>query len=334
MGTGSTARRLSLGLTRNFRTIPVIDGLVSSPAIDPVVTDVETSELFLRQLRDAEFDASEMSISSLMLAASRGDERWIGVPVFTTRSFYHSRILVGRNAGIETPADLRGKRVGVPEYQQTAVLWARGVLQDEFGVGLEDMEFWMERLPGGSHAGAAGFTLPDFVHQIPPEKNIGDMMLTGELDAVLLYIRTAHPNPLADRSTADLARSPLIRTLFPNPRAEAIRYFNKTGFHHINHGMVLRRSLAEQDPSLSGAIVDLFDKAAARADADRLAHVAYHFDRGLIDEAALKALAEPVVRHGVEVNRRVLETMCRYSYEQGLSTRLLSLEEVFPQPAA
>lgn len=327
---GDARPRLTLGLTRNLRTIPVIEGRVSSPAIDAKVSEVDASELFLRQLRDAEFDAAEMSISSLMLAASRGDTRWVGVPVFTTRYFFHTRILVRRDAGIQVPGDLRGKKVGVPEYQQTAVMWTRGVLQDEFGIGPQDMEFWMERLPGSSHASAVGFKPPSYVHQIPPEKSIGSMMLSGELDAALLYHRTSNPQPLGDRSTADLANSPLIKPLFADPRAEAMRYYNKTGFHNINHAMVLRRPLAEQNPSLPGAIVDLFNEAAAAADADRLAHIAYYYDRGLLDDPSYKALKTPLIRHGVDANRRLLETMCRYSHEQGLSTRLMTVDEVFP----
>ena len=173
--------QFSIGLTSNPRTWPVIDGQVTPDAIDLVPTVLHPSELFWRQLRFAEFDVAEMSVSSLMMAKSKGDDRFVGIPVFTTRRFFHTGILVRRAAGIETPADLKGKRVGVPEYQQTAALWARGVLQHEFGVAPKDMEFWMERPPSHSHGGATGFVPPPgvTVNRIPLDKNIGSMMLAA-----------------------------------------------------------------------------------------------------------------------------------------------------------
>ena len=323
-------RRLTMALTENLQTLPVINGRVTSPHFNPAISTIYGTELFARQLRDVEFDAAEMSISSLLLALSRGDTRMIGVPVFATRYFFHTFILVRRDAGIHTAADLKGKRVGVPEYHQTAAMWARGVLKDEFGVGHRDMDTWVERAPGGSIAAAMGYKVPSWVRQIPPEKSIGSMMLSGELDAALLYIQTKNPQPLGDRSTADLEKSDLVRPLFADRRAESVRYYNKTGFHHVNHCMVLRRSLADQDPALSSAVVELFNAASAVVDTDRVAQIADHYVTGRIDEDAYAALKKPMVSHGREANRRLLETMCRYSHEQELSTRLLSLAEVFP----
>ena len=173
--------QFSIGLTSNPRTWPIIDGRIKPDSIDFVPTVLHPSELFWRQLRFAEFDVAEMSMSSLMMARSKGDERFVGIPVFTTRLFFHTTTLVRRGPNIDSPADLKGKRVGVPEYQQTAALWARGVLQHEFGVSPKEMEFWMERPPSHSHGGATGFVPPPgvTVNRIPVEKNIGSMMLSG-----------------------------------------------------------------------------------------------------------------------------------------------------------
>src|ERR1700727_3227928 len=120
-----------------------------------------------------------------MILTGQGDPRFLGLPICTTRRFFHTTILVSRKSGIEKPADLNGKRVGVPEYQQTAALWARGVLQHEFGVAAQDMEFWMERTPDRSHGGATGFKPPPgvTVHQIPADSSLGAMMLSGQVDA-------------------------------------------------------------------------------------------------------------------------------------------------------
>src|SRR5579883_855890 len=176
---------LSIGITSNPRTWPIIDGTVKPDGVDLIPTVLHPSELFWRQLHFAEFAISEMSCSSFMIAIARGDTRFVGLPIFTTRRFFHTGILVRKSAGIATPADLKGKRVGVPEYQQTAALWARGVLQHEFGVRDRDVEWWMERVPELSHGGATGFKPPPgvTVKQIPLEKNIGAMLIAGELDA-------------------------------------------------------------------------------------------------------------------------------------------------------
>jgi 4,5-dihydroxyphthalate decarboxylase len=324
--------QFSIGLTSNPRTWPIIDGQITPDAIDLVPTALHPSELFWRQLRFAEFDVAEMSVSSLMMAKSKGDDRFVGIPVFTTRRFFHTGILVRRAAKIETPADLKGKRVGVPEYQQTAALWARGVLQHEFGVAPKDMEFWMERPPSHSHGGATGFVPPPgvTVNRIPLDKSIGSMMLAGELDAVLFYL--VDPN-LIDRSTADLWNHPDIKTLFPDPLAEGIRYYRKTGLYPINHGMVIRRELAEKHPWAVLNILKAFERANAAANRQRVEHSEYHIESGLLPADARKSLQVPIISHGIAANRAVLETVAQYSQEQGLTPRLMKLDELFAASA-
>jgi 4,5-dihydroxyphthalate decarboxylase len=324
--------QFSIGITPNPRTWPIIDGQIEPDAIELVPTVLHPSELFWRQLRFAEFDVAEMSVSSLMMAKSKGDDRFVGIPVFTTRRFFHTGILVRRAAKIETPADLKGKRVGVPDYQQTAALWARGVLQHEFGVAPKDMEFWMERPPSHSHGGATGFAPPPgvTVNRIPLEKNIGSMMLSGELDAVLFYL--VDPN-LIDRSTADLQKHPDIKTLFPDPLAEGIRYYRKTGIYPINHGMVIKRGLAEKHPWAVLNILKAFTHANEVANRQRAEQAEYHIETGLLPADATKALQVPIVSHGIDANRRVLETVAQYSLEQGLTPRLMKLDELFAASA-
>ena len=321
--------QLSLAMSVNPRTRPVFDGAVTADAIDLMPSALHPSEMFWRQLRFADFDVSEMSMSSLMMAVAKGDDRWVGLPIFTTRYFFHTRILVRRDARIDKPADLKGKRVGVPEYQQTACLWGRGVLQHEFGVKPSDMEFWMERPPSHSHrAAVGGFEAPPDVtiHQIPPDKNIGTMMAAGELDATLHYL--SHDN-LVDRSRVDLWNHPEIKRLFPDPLAEGIRYYRKTGLYPINHGMVIKREILEKYPWAALNLYKAFQQANQMADAQRREHVEYHVATGLIDAEAGAALAKPVLHHGIAANRAVLETAAQYSHEQGLTPRLMKLDELF-----
>jgi len=325
---GPMKLQLSLALASNPRSWPILDGTVQSDGVELIPTVVHPSELFWRQLRFADFDVSEMSFSSLMMARASGDERWVGLPIFTTRKFFHTQMLARRAAGIDKPADLKGKRVGVPEYQQTAALWGRGILQYEFGVPPTEMEFWMERVPSHSHAGATAFKPPPGVtiHQIPPEKSIGAMMVAGELDATLHYL--THRN-LVDRSRVDLDHHPAIKTLFPDPVAEGVRYYKKTGIYPINHGMVVRREIAEKHPWVVLNLLKAFDAANEIANTQRLEHIEYHVASGVISQDAAKALAEPALRHGIKANRKILETAAQYSLEQGLTPRLMKLDEVF-----
>ena len=322
---------LSLGMAANPRTWPIFDGRVKADGIDLLPSPVFPSELFWRQLKFGDFDVSEMSLSSLMMAvaAGRSDQqrRWVGLPVFTTRKLFHTEILVRRASGIEKPADLKGRRVGVPEYQQTAALWTRGALEHEFGVRAADMEWWMERVPSHSHRAAVGFDAPPGVtiRQVPAEENLGTMILAGKIDAIVHYIVNAN---LVDRSTADLWRHPDIRPLFPDPLAEGVRYYRKTGLLPINHGMVVKREIVERHPWVILNLLKAFERANAIAERERVEHAQYHIATGLVDA---QNLAIPLVEHGVKANRKVLVSAAQYSQEQGLTPRRVELEELFAQ---
>ena len=320
---------ISIAMASNPRTWPILDGKVKPDGVALIPSLVHPSELFWRQLRFADFDVSEMSFSSLLMAKAQGDDRWVGLPIFTTRKFFHAEILIRKDSGIEQPSDLKGKRVGVPEYQQTAALWTRGALEHEFGVQARDMEWWMERVPSHSHRGAVGFTPPQGVtiRQVPPEKNLGTMMLAGEIDATVHYIANAN---LVDRSRTDLWNHPEIRPLFADPVAEGVRYYKKTGLLPINHGMVVKRALAERHPWIVLNVLKAFERANDIAERERLEHAQYHIATGLV---AADALRTPLVRHGVKANRLVLETAAQYSQEQGLTPRRVRLEELFAPSA-
>ena len=321
--------QLSLAISSNPRTWPVIDGRVKPDGIDLTITVLGPAEMFWRQLSFAEFDLSEMSMSELMMIRERGDERFVGIPVFTTRRFYHTAMFVHKDAEIAGPADLKGKRVGVPEYVQTSALWTRGVLESEFGIAPRDMTFFMERVPGRSHAGAIGFKAPSGVtiNQIPPAQNIGAMMIAGELDACMSYNRKQ--DDLIDRSDAALERHPAVRTLFPDPAAEADRYYKKTGIYPINHGMVIKRAVFERSPWAVLNVLAAFQKANDIADAERREHVAYHLETGLVPPDYHKALATRIVRHGIEANRATLEMAAKFSHQQGLTRRVMTMDELF-----
>jgi 4,5-dihydroxyphthalate decarboxylase len=316
---------LSAGMAANPRSWPIFDGRVKADGIDLFPSAVFPSELFWRQLKFGDFDVSEMSMSSLMMAVAAGDKRWVGLPIFTTRKLFHTEILVRRSSGIQAPKDLKGKRVGVPEYQQTAALWTRGALEHEFGVRARDMEWWMERIPSHSHRGAVGFdALPGVtIHQVPAEKSLASMILAGEIDAIVHYIANRN---LVDRSRADFTNHAEVRPLFADPLAEGVRYYRKTGLLPINHGMVVKREIFEKHPWVVLNLLKAFDEANAIAERERIEQAQYHVATGLVSEEALRT---PLVRHGVKANRLVLDTAAEYSQQQGLTPRRVKLEEIF-----
>ena len=327
-GGGSGGLVLSVGLTPNLRTRPILDGMFHADGITMNPLELHPSELFWRQLKFAEFDVAEMSLSSLLMATARGDDRFVGLPVFSTHYFFQNWIMIRKDSGIKKPEDFAGRRIGVPEYQQTAALWSRGVLQHEFGVAPKDMEFWMERTPDISHGGSTGFEPPEgvTVNRIPPETNMGEMLLAGELDATLLYLPGGN---LVDRSTADLANHPNFGPLF-DAYVEGKRYYEKTDMYPINHGMVIKRKIVEEHPWVVLNIYKAFEDAATFVENQRIAMIRDHLETGLLPPEAEATLATPLVRHGVIANRKELEAITQYSFEQGLTPRKLGLEDIFP----
>jgi 4,5-dihydroxyphthalate decarboxylase len=191
------------------------------------------------------------------------------------------------------------------------------------------MTFFMERLPARSHAGAIGFAAPPGVsiNQIPPEQSIGSMMLSGELDACMSYNR--RHGDLIDRSDADLDNDPDIRPLFPDSAAEAVRYNKKTGIYPINHGMVVKRAVFERNPWVVINILKAFEEANDIADVERREHVAYHLETGLVPPDYRKPLATRIVKHGLKANRATLELAAKYSNQQGLTQRIMPMDELF-----
>ena len=320
--------QLSLIVTDGPRTRPIIEGAVKPDGIDLAITVAHPSEIFWRQLSHEEFDVSEMSMSSFLILTAQGDRRWSALPVFTSRTFFHTWSLVRSDAGIQTPQDLRGKRIGVPEYQQTAALWARGALQHEFGVSPTEMEWFMERTEERSHGGHTGFTPPPDVrfNRIPPDKSMASTLLSGELDASLLYIGERN---LVDRSGVDLSSNPAIRTLFPDPIAEGARYYRKTSLFPINHGMVVKRSVLEAHPWVAINIYKAFAAARDLVAARRRGLAEVYFELGLLPVEQRDVLRTDPFPYGVQANRKVLETIAAYSHEQGLTPREVKLEEVF-----
>lgn len=319
---------LSVCLSRNPLTEPILSGAVSPEGINWIPSGIHPSEMFWRQLKYADFDVSEMSLSSLSIAAAHGVRDWVALPVFTTRKFFHTGIIIREGAGIDRPEDLIGKRVGVPEYQQTAAVWSRGALQHEFGVSPGQIRWFMERPPERSHGGTTGFTPPPGVElsYIPPNSSIGIMLGNGELDAALIYLSGKN---VVDRTAQGASEVGGLRPLFPDPVAEGVRYYAKTGILPVNHTVVIRASLLEKHPWAALNIFSAF-VAAKRAVLDPLTAIEGELGTGggplepwlaigaiPVDTMATLAQVDPVP-YGLAAQSQALDALAAYLLEQGL----------------
>ena len=318
---------LSCALTINDRTRALLDGTVKPDAIDLDVTPLDPGEMFFRQLKDAEFDVSEMSLATLMIATSKGPTQWVALPIFTMRRFFHANLMVSNKAGVNAVADLKGKRLGIPEFQQTAAVWVRGIFRDEFGFDSRDAEWLMERSPELSHGAATGFTPPRGyrLQHVPQETDLSTMLVKGEVDAILHW---APSKNIVDRTTIDPMTSPNVKRFFDQV-AESRRYYAKTGMFPINHCVVVRRSVAEAHPWVVLNLYNWFLAGKNKQTERRDALLEPYFAAGVLDAALKEPIATDVMPYGVQRSRPVLETISRYLSEDELTPRRVGLEEIF-----
>jgi len=324
--------RLSVAVTDNALTRPIIDGDVTPDGVDWTPIALHPSELFWRQLHFADFDVFEMSLSTSLRLASLGDRRWVVLPVFTTRSLAHLSVIVTERSGIRTPEDLRGRRIGVPEYQQTSAVWSRGVLERDFGVRPEEIRWSMERGSVRSHGSATAFQAPEGVEveTIAETESIGHLLADGRLDGSLLYLSS--PN-LVDRSPVLDEVEVGIRPLF-EPAAERERLAGAP--LHANHCLAIRRELAEAMPWLVLNVFEAFVRAKDVA-RDRLAVAIAPWAQagGAFAAAAARVPGSDPAPYGYAANEGMLRELAGFVLRQGIAVRPVDPAELFaPQALA
>jgi 4,5-dihydroxyphthalate decarboxylase len=324
---GRAMTRLTLATWDHDRAMPLHDGSVTVPGIELDTTILPTTKLFPIAAQEARFDITEMSLSTLILQVSQGSTPYTALPVFLSRAFRHNGFYARTGSGIETPADLAGRTLGVPEYQMTAALWMRGILQDEYGVDLSSIRWRTGALDEGVRRERLALSLPPgmVVEPITEGETLQDLLIDGKVDGLLA------PKPPA----AFLAGDTRLRRLFPDyERAEA-DYHSRTGFFPIMHVVAVRRSLLEADPDLARRLYDAFAQAKAMA-IDRLRDVWLGSANritlpwiGASVERTRVAMGEDWWSYGFRTNRAEIDTMCRYSQEQFLAARRVAPEELF-----
>lgn len=315
--------QLSIAMGDYDRTRALLDGRVQIDGVDPVYMNLYPEEMFFRAMRSQAFDISELSFSSYAVKTAKGDCPYIAVPVFLSRAFRHTSIYV-RKDRIRRPEDLKGKRIGLPEYQLSANVWARALLQDDHGVAPEDVT-WVRggiETPGRPEKIALNLPAGVTLESAPEGVTISELLDRGEIDGFMA------PRPPSAKTLAN----PNVGWLFDDPTSAAKDYFRRTGIFPIMHVVGVRKTLAEQHPWLPGAVFKAFSQAKDAA-LDALSDTsATKVTLPFVEEqlkAARETMGEDYWSYGVARNRATIDTFLRHHHAQGLSSRALSTDEIF-----
>jgi 4,5-dihydroxyphthalate decarboxylase len=315
---------LSIACWDYDRTRALFDGRVEVEGCDTNLFSLPVEETFFRALRSAEFDVAELSMSSYTMLRSRDASPYVAIPVFLSRMFRHSAIYVRKDSGITRPQDLAGKVVGLPEYQLTAPVWVRGLLQDEYDVRPSSISWRTGGVETPGRHEKVGFAAPDGVRiePVPADQTLNDCLINGKIDALVA--------PRAPSSYAE--NHPAITRLFSDFRTVEQAYFEKTRVFPIMHVVGIRKSLVEQHPWLAGSVFKAFCEAKNLALA-KLSEVGALMTSlpwlAAEYEESVRLMGKDFWSYGVAGNEKTLQTFLRYHHEQGLSARPVALGEMF-----
>ncbi|WP_439596024.1 PhnD/SsuA/transferrin family substrate-binding protein [Falsiroseomonas sp.] len=316
--------QLSVAIGPYDRMRPLVDGEVQIDSVDPQFMLLEPEEIFFRAFRHEAFDICELSLSSYSVRVAKGDCPYVAVPVFPSRAFRHTCIVVRRDRGIDRPEDLRGKRIGIPEYQLTANVWARAILEEEHGVRPAEITWVRGGYDTPGRVEKISLSLPPgvVIENAPEGATISGMLAAGELDGVM--------GPRAPSCFE--GGDPNIEWLFPDPTAAAQAWFRKTRIFPVMHVLGIRKTLVEKHPWLPAAVQKAFEKSKAVALAKLADTSATKVTLPFVEEslrAAKRLMGEDFFSYGLAANRHVFEWFLRHHHAQGLSSRLLAPEELF-----
>jgi 4,5-dihydroxyphthalate decarboxylase len=315
--------QISVAIGAYDRNRPLIDGEVAIDGADPVFMTLSPEEIFFRAFRHQAFDVCELSLSSHLVNVARGTSAYVGVPAFLSRAFRHSAIYIRADKGIREAADLKGRRIGLPEYQLTACVWARAILADDYGIQPADIIWVRGGIEEPGRPEKIKLTLPPEIRieDAPEGRSLNAMLEAGEIDG---FIGPRAPSCF-DRGHRHVAR------LFPDP-AIAADYYRRTGVFPIMHLLGVRRELADRHPWLPGALLKAFERSK-RAALVKLADTsATKVTLPFVEEQLMTArqlMGEDFWPYGFAANRKVLEAFCCHHHAQGLSARRLTPEELF-----
>jgi 4,5-dihydroxyphthalate decarboxylase len=320
-----TKLALTIACNDYDRTRALSEGQVLVEGCDINVINLGSEEVFYRTHRGAQFDVCEMSMSRYLINTGRGESSYVAIPVFLSRTFRHSAIYIRTDRNIATAADLKGRAVGVPEYQMTAALWVRGLLEDQFGVRPADIRWRNGGLEMAGRTELLDLDLPEGVDLQPISANrtLSQALADGEIDALIA----------SKAPSCFTAGHPQVARLFPDYRAAERDYFRQTRIFPIMHVVAVRRELLEQNPWLATSLYKAFLEAK-QACLPRLAGFGVMIDTlpwlAAEVEETKALMGDDYWPYGVEKNGVVLEAMTRYAHNQGLTAQRLGIADLFP----
>jgi len=317
--------RLSLAMGDYDRTRPIYDGRVKIDGVDPICMLLSPEEMFFRAFRHQAFDISELSLSSYAISLAKGDPHYIAIPVFLSRAFRHTSIYIRNDKGIKKPEDLKGKKIGIAEYQLSANVWVRGILEDDFGVKPSDITWVRGGMDTAGRPEKIKVKLPEDiqVEAAPDGATLNQMLIDGEIDGFIgprwpRCFEEGHPN---------------VERLFPDTIQSATDYYKHRGIFPIMHVVGIRKALAEQHPWLPGALLKAFSESksmAQKALADTSAtKVTMPFVEDNLHRAHQLMSASDIWSYGLAENRNVLETFLRFQHSQGLVQSKIEVNDLF-----
>jgi 4,5-dihydroxyphthalate decarboxylase len=318
------ALQVSMAIGDYDRTRALFDGRAPIEGCDVAMVPLVPEEAFHRAFKFNEFDISEISMSSYIATSARGEAKYVAIPAFVSRLFRHSGIYIRTDRGIARPEDLKGKTIGLPEYQMTANVWIRGMLQEQHGVKPSDIRWRRGGLEEPGREERTAIKLPPDVElqSIPNDRTLSQMLASGELDGLIG----------ARAPSCFLQGAPHVARLFPDYPAAEEAYFQKTKIFPIMHAVGIRRALVEKHPWLAVSVYKAFVRAKdlCMHELGQIGHLAASLPWSVYEyERLRKVMGEDFWSYGAGKNRHVLDTLARYSHEQSLSVRRLTVEEMF-----
>jgi 4,5-dihydroxyphthalate decarboxylase len=316
---------LTLAISPYDHVADLVTGKIVPEGIRLTCLTLPVEEIFFRFLRYREWDASELSFAKYASLISQGDDSLTAIPVFPSRIFRHSSIYVRRDGPVRSPQDLAGKRIGLPEWAQTAAVYSRGFMMHQYGIDLAGIDWVQAGVNEPGRAEKVALKLPPGIRITPlPEKSLSQMLVDGEIDAML----SAHPPHSFESGHPNVTR------LFEDYMTVEADYYRKTGIFPIMHVLAVKRTLDKAQPWIAMSLFKAFEEAKRRSMARALEITAPRFPIPWCFEHARRAqklFGSDYWPYGVEGNRTALEAFLQYAYEQGVCHRHLKPEDLFPE---
>jgi 4,5-dihydroxyphthalate decarboxylase len=315
---------LTLAISHYDHVTELVTGRVPVEGVELTALNLQIEEIFFRQFNYRDFDVSEVSMGKYCSLVSQGDSPLVAIPVFPSRVPRHSSIYIRRDGPVKKPADLAGKRIGIPEWAQTASVYSRGFIQHQYGIDLKSIHWIQAGVDQPGRLEKVKLKLPDGIrYESRPDKSLGGMLISGEIDAAL----SAHPPLCFDQGHPNVGR------LFEDYLDIEMKYVKQTGIYPIMHAVAFRREIVEQHPWVAANLFKAFDEARRISVERALACTSsalplpwgYEFVKRM-----QAVVGNDLMPYGLEANRTTLDAFLQYAFEQGVCHRRLQPEELFP----